>query len=106
MKNYKKDASVFKAFCDENRLQILDMLKEGEICACKILEKLNIVQSTLSHHMKILLDAKIVNGRKEGKWTHYSINKQGFEEAKKILNSYGENLNKSKTSKKIKCKCD
>ena len=46
MKNYKKDASVFKAFCDENRLQILDMLKEGEICACKILEKLNIVQST------------------------------------------------------------
>ena len=96
MKNYKKDASVFKAFCDENRLQILDMLKEGEICACKILEKLNIVQSTLSHHMKILLDAKIVNGRKDGKWTHYSINKQGFEDAKKILNSYGENLNKSK----------
>lgn len=106
MKNYKKDASIFKAFCDENRLQILDMLKEGEICACKILEKLNIVQSTLSHHMKILLDAKIVNGRKEGKWTHYSINKQGFEDAKKILNSYGEYGDKTKTNKTIKCKCD
>ena len=103
MKNYKKDASVFKAFCDENRLQILEMLKEGEICACKILEKLNIVQSTLSHHMKILLDAKIVNGRKEGKWMHYSINKQGFDEAKKILDSYGEKI---KTNKKIRCKCD
>ena len=106
MKNYKKDASIFKAFCDENRLQILDMLKEEEICACKILEKLNIVQSTLSHHMKILLDSKIVNARKEGKWTYYSINKQVFEEAKKTLNSYGEHLDKLKTSKKIKCKCD
>ena len=106
MKNYKKDALVFKAFCDENRLQILDMLKEGEICACKILEKLNIVQSTLSHHMKILLDSKIVNGRKEGKWTYYSINKQAFEEAKNILNYYIENRDKVKTNKKIKCKCD
>lgn len=106
MKNYKKDALVFKAFCDENRLQILDMLKEGEICACKILEKLNIVQSTLSHHMKILLDSKIVNGRKEGKWTYYSINKQSFEEAKNILNYYIENRDKVKTNKKIKCKCD
>ena len=106
MKNYKKDALVFKAFCDENRLQILEMLKEGEICACKILEKLNIVQSTLSHHMKILLDAKIVNARKEGKWTHYSISKKGFEEAKKILNYYGENREKVKVSKKTECKCD
>ena len=106
MKNYKKDASVFKAFCDENRLQILEMLKEGEICACKILEKLNIVQSTLSHHMKILLDSKMVNGRKEGKWTYYSINKQAFEEARNILNYYGESREKVKTNKKIKCKCD
>lgn len=51
---YKETARVFKAFCDENRLQILEMLRSGEKCACKLLEKLQISQSTLSHHMKIL----------------------------------------------------
>ena len=85
MQDYKNDAIVFKALCDENRLKILEMIKDGEICACKLLEELQIVQSTLSHHMKILCDSGIVVGRKEGKWTHYSINPQGVEDAKKIL---------------------
>ena len=88
MKDYKKEAIIFKAFCDENRLQILDMIKDGEICACKLLEELKIVQSTLSHHMKILCDAEVVIPRKEGKWTYYSINKEGFERAKELLNYY------------------
>ncbi|MEI0445832.1 metalloregulator ArsR/SmtB family transcription factor [Brachyspira intermedia] len=88
MKDYKKEAVIFKAFCDENRLQILDMTKNDEICACKLLEELKIVQSTLSHHMKILCDAEVVIPRKEGKWTYYSINKEGFERAKELLNYY------------------
>ena len=64
---------LFKALGDENRIQILCMLQGGEKCACKLLEELNISQSTLSHHMKILCDAGIVVGRKEGKWMQYSI---------------------------------
>ena len=66
-------AYVFKALGDENRIQILKLLRNGEKCACKLLDALNISQPTLSHHMKILCDAGIVNGRKEGKWMHYSI---------------------------------
>lgn len=83
---YAEDAKVFKAFCDENRLQILEMLRSGEKCACKLLENLNIGQSTLSHHMKILLDSGIVKSRIEGKWTHYSINEEGTDYAKELLN--------------------
>ena len=83
---YKETARVFKAFCDENRLQILEMLRSGEKCACKLLEELQISQSTLSHHMKILCDADIVQGRKEGKWVHYSLDPSGAEHAKKLLN--------------------
>lgn len=64
---------IFKALGDENRIRILKMLHSGEKCACKLLEELNISQPTLSHHMKILCDVGIVTGRKEGKWTHYSI---------------------------------
>lgn len=66
-------AGIFKALGDENRIRILKMLRSGEKCACKLLEELNISQPTLSHHMKTLCDVGIVTGRKEGKWTHYSI---------------------------------
>lgn len=81
----KKTALIFKAFCDENRIRILNLLSTGEKCACKLLEELNITQPTLSHHMKILCDSGIVVGRKEGKWTHYSISDKGVEKAKKYL---------------------
>lgn len=84
----KKDARVFKAFCDENRLYILTLLRDGEKCACKLLDALQISQSTLSHHMKILCDAEIVIGRKEGKWIHYSLSPQGADYAKELLDFY------------------
>ena len=66
-------ALIFKALSDENRIRILKLLKNGEKCACRLLEALNISQPTLSHHMKILCSCGLVNGRKEGKWMHYSI---------------------------------
>ena len=84
-KNYLDNARVFKAFCDENRLMILELLQSGEKCACILLERLNIAQSTLSHHMKILVESGIVNARKDGKWTHYSINEAGAQNALLLL---------------------
>ena len=83
----KKTAVIFKAFCDENRIRILNLLTTGEKCACKLLEELNITQPTLSHHMKILCDSGVVVGRKEGKWTHYSISANGVDKAKKYLDA-------------------
>lgn len=81
----RKTAAMFKAFCDENRLQILKLLRRGECCACVLLEDLNITQPTLSHHMKILMDAGVVVGRKEGKWMHYSISPDGMEKVIGII---------------------
>jgi len=71
--DHKSNAKVFKAFSDENRLKILEMLRSGEKCACILLERMHITQPTLSHHMKILRDSGIVVSRKSGKWVHYSI---------------------------------
>ena len=86
MKNkYIETAEIFKAFCDENRIKILEMLQTGEKCGCKLLEELNVKQPTLSHHMKILCDAGIVQGRKEGKWVHYSIDSEGADRAVALL---------------------
>lgn len=79
------NAKVFRAFCDENRLQILELLRSGEKCACVLLENLKIGQSTLSHHMKILCDSGVVSGRKDGKWTYYSINKNACKKALTLL---------------------
>lgn len=90
----KKVASMFKAFCDENRLQILQLLQSGEKCACRLLEEMQITQPTLSHHMKILCDAGIVIGRKEGKWMHYSISKEGVESAADYLGQLVKNTGK------------
>ena len=82
---YREAAKVFKAFCDENRLQILGLLRSGEKCACKLLDELHIGQSTLSHHMRILCDSGVVRGRREGKWVHYSIDPAGAERARQLL---------------------
>lgn len=85
MEKSEKNAKVFKAFCDSNRLRIIEFLKNGEECACKLLEQLDIEQSTLSHHMKILCDLEIVKSRKCGKWIHYSLNKEKLTEIKIII---------------------
>ncbi len=78
--NYENKAACFKALSDETRLQILEMLTMGELCACKILEKFQITQPTLSYHMKTLTNAGLVKARKEGKWTHYSLDTETLEQ--------------------------
>lgn len=98
----KKAASIFKALSDENRIRIMRLLKSGEKCACVLLDDLRITQPTLSHHMKILCDSGVVTGRKEGKWTHYSISKDGATNAVKCL----EELTKVCSDKKAKSCCE
>lgn len=85
---YKKDAKLFKALSDENRLQILCQLSRTEKCACVLLDALKIAQPTLSHHMRILVEAGLVVGRKEGKWMHYSLRKEAHAMVQDLLNKY------------------
>ncbi len=82
---YEQDAKVFKAFCDENRLKVLEKLRGGEKCACVLIENLGIGQSALSYHMKILVESGIVSARQEGKWTDYSISASGSARALELL---------------------
>lgn len=88
---------LFKAFADGNRLQIIEMLSCGELCACDIMDGLNLTQPTISHHMKILQQSKLVNARKEGKWMMYSINHEVVEELHRFI--------ESTTSYKDNCIC-
>ena len=97
----KEMALVFKALSDENRIRILRLLHGGEKCACKLLEELDISQPTLSHHMKILCDAGIVTGRKEGKWIHYSMCGEGVHQVRALMKDLlsPENIPTDRTGK-------
>ena len=77
METHKEDAKVFKALCDPKRLAILEQLRSGEKCACVLQEPMDLTQSGLSYHMKILCDSGIVTSRQEGKWTHYRLSASG-----------------------------
>lgn len=74
---HQEDAKVFKALCDPKRLAILEQLRSGEKCACVLQEPMDLTQSGLSYHMKILCDSGIVTSRQEGKWTHYRLSPDG-----------------------------
>lgn len=76
---YIENTKILKALSDPKRLRIIDMLSCGELCACKILEEFRISQPTLSHDMKVLIAAGIVNARPNGKWIHYSLNGENLQ---------------------------
>ena len=73
---YIDTAKILKAISDPKRLRIVDMLSCGELCACKILEAFHITQPTLSHDMRVLTEAGIVNDRREGKNIFYSLDRE------------------------------
>lgn len=86
--SYKADVKLIKALADENRLAIIELLKGREKCGCVLLEELHITQPTLSHHMKILCDAGIVDSRKDGKWMYYSLSLNGSKMLSMLIEKY------------------
>ena len=74
---HQEDAKEFNALSDPKLLAILEQLRSGEKCACVLQEPMDLTQSGLSYHMKILCDSGIVTSRQEGKWTHYRLSPDG-----------------------------
>ncbi len=66
--------AVFKALSDETRLRIIKLLEQGELCVCDITAALDMVQPKVSFHLSTLKEAGLIKDRKQGKWTHYSLN--------------------------------
>lgn len=85
MGTYRESSKVFKALCDPKRLAILEQLRSGEKCACVLQEPMELTQSGLSYHMKILCDSGLVESWQEGKWTHYRLSEVGRDNAVKLL---------------------
>lgn len=99
--NNEKESKIFKALSDTKRLAILELLQSGEKCACNITDSLNIPQSALSYHMKILCATKIVENRHCGKWIYYKLNQSGTETAIKLL----KDLTTTNPNANNNCRC-
>jgi len=76
---------MMKALGDETRLEIVSMLGNQELCACEILSAFHLTQPTLSHHMRILCESGLIHCEKTGKWNHYTLNLEKFEQIKAFV---------------------
>jgi len=70
--------SGFHALSDPLRVQVLDLLREKELCVCDLCDALGVTQSKLSFHLKALKQARLVQARQEGRWIYYSLNLPQF----------------------------
>ena len=76
---------LFHALSDETRLEIVELLRKGERCVCELTDTLDAAQSRLSFHLRVLKDAGIVRDRKDGRWVHYELVPDAFEEVESIV---------------------
>lgn len=103
--SYEENSKIIKAISDTNRLKIIDILSCGEKCACDILEHFDFTQPTLSHHMKVLMDCGLVNCRKEGLWSYYSLNSSNCNKLIIFLMNLVTDTNECICKDKSKCNC-
>ena len=101
---HKREITILKALADDNRLEVMKLLQGGEKCACQLIEALEIGQPTLSHHMRILCEAGLVDACKDGKWMHYSLSAEGSAEVRAIIAEYTLSPDKVNAYKKCDCK--
>ena len=92
-------AATFKALSDPARLAILDFLaapdptccaNDGAVCACDLEAPTGLSQPTVSHHMRILVEAGLVRSEKRGRWMHYEVEPAGFDRARRAIDAFVE----------------
>jgi ArsR family transcriptional regulator len=80
-----RSAELFHALAEAARLEIIQILLDGEHCVCDLQSHLDIAQSRLSYHLKVLKDAGVVTDRRDGRWSYYTLNRAAIVEAERLL---------------------
>ena len=83
----ERSIELFHALSDETRLEIIELLRGGERCVCELTDTLDAAQSRLSFHLRVLKDAGIVRDRKDGRWVHYELDPDAFEEMETLISA-------------------
>ncbi len=79
---------IFQAFAESYRLQVIELLRARELCACDIANHLEISASKLSFHLKTLREAGLIQGRQEGRWIYYRLNLPQFVVLEQYLSEF------------------
>lgn len=80
-----RSAQLFHALSDQARLEIIEILLDGEHCVCDLQSHLDVAQSRLSYHLKVLKDAGVVTDRREGRWSYYTLNRDAIVETERLV---------------------
>jgi ArsR family transcriptional regulator, arsenate/arsenite/antimonite-responsive transcriptional repressor len=83
----ERSIELFHALSDETRLEIVELLRGGERCVCELTDTLDAAQSRLSFHLRVLKHAGIVRDRKDGRWVHYELEPEAFEEIESLVSA-------------------
>lgn len=95
---------LMKALSDQNRVRGLIALEAGELCVCQIIELLELAPSTVSKHMSILKQAKLVECRKDGRWIYYKLSSKDSEIIQDLIKITIKNVSDSEVVTKDKKK--
>jgi len=87
LKNRERMVLLCHALSDETRLQILELLTNGEQCVCDLMDALKTGQSRLSFHLKTLKEAGLLTDRRDGRWVYYALNQEVIEELDELVGS-------------------
>ena len=83
----ERSIELFHALSDETRLEIIELLRNGERCVCELTDTLDAAQSRLSFHLRVLKDAGVVRDRKDGRWVHYELDPEAFDEMEALVSA-------------------
>ena len=83
----ERSIELFHALSDETRLEIIELLRNGERCVCELTDTLDAAQSRLSFHLRVLKEAGIVRDRKDGRWVHYELDPEAFDEMETLVSA-------------------
>lgn len=87
MENGFNTELFFAALADKTRLRLLNLMRDGEVCTCFFADTLATNDPKISRHLSYLKRAGLVQGRRDGKWTHYSIVEPKDEAAREVFNA-------------------
>ncbi|MGQ9681433.1 MAG: ArsR/SmtB family transcription factor [Anaerolineae bacterium] len=82
---WERALPMLRGLADRNRLRILSLLRDGELCVCNLMAALDISQALVSHHLSVLRAAGLVRERRAGRWVYYSLEPGALQEAASFL---------------------
>lgn len=101
----EQTADRFKALADPTRLRILELVSNGEQCVCELVDRIDVAQPLLSHHLKVLRDAGFVRARREGRWTYYALDRERLDACRCVLDETLEAYDEAARLGRPGCAC-